>query len=219
MAVENLNLIFSTALSIIASLGGGGVIVIACSSWLGKIWANRIFEDERARHQKDIENLKSELSKELGRISKIQDKALHISKSQYDNEYRIYKEVWGKMYDCIILSEKLYPKMEYSEKDPDREKQRQIDKYKKYIKAFNEYSTIVDKNVIFYNKDFYDCFIEIRNLCSDIGTLFSLYKLENIELPKDKRDWIIIFPNEIDALRKKLQEDIREYLLNLQLKE
>jgi len=34
--------VYDVAFAIIISLGGGGIIVFALSSWLGKVWANRI---------------------------------------------------------------------------------------------------------------------------------------------------------------------------------
>lgn len=36
--------IFSTAFAVIASLGGGALIVWALSSYLGKIWAEKLLE-------------------------------------------------------------------------------------------------------------------------------------------------------------------------------
>jgi hypothetical protein len=40
--------ILATAGAVILSLGGGALIVLAFSTWLGKVWADRILEKERA---------------------------------------------------------------------------------------------------------------------------------------------------------------------------
>ena len=53
--------IWKVAAAVIVSVGGGGVLVVALSSWLGKVWANRIADAERARFAKDLEGYKSEL--------------------------------------------------------------------------------------------------------------------------------------------------------------
>jgi hypothetical protein len=50
--------------TILASLGGGVVIVFAFSNWLGKVWANRLMEKERAEHNEELERLKSKFLKE-----------------------------------------------------------------------------------------------------------------------------------------------------------
>ena len=57
--------IWNTALAIVTSLGGGALIVFAFSSWLGKVWANRILEQDRTKYQAAIEGLKSEITKKI----------------------------------------------------------------------------------------------------------------------------------------------------------
>lgn len=56
---------FADVLKIVAaglvSLGTGGAIVFGLSSWLGKVWANRLMESERARHAQDLEKLRADL--------------------------------------------------------------------------------------------------------------------------------------------------------------
>lgn len=51
--------IFGLAAAVIASVGGGAVVVFASSSWLGKVWANRILESEKAKYSQELEELKS----------------------------------------------------------------------------------------------------------------------------------------------------------------
>ena len=46
---------------VIGSLGGGGVIILGLSGYLGKLWAARFMEAERNRHQQDLERLRSDL--------------------------------------------------------------------------------------------------------------------------------------------------------------
>lgn len=53
--------LWNLAGAILLSLGGGGVIVMAMSSWLGKVWADRIARIEQARFAREIEGYKTEL--------------------------------------------------------------------------------------------------------------------------------------------------------------
>lgn len=48
-------------LQIIASLGGGGLIVAGLSSWLGKVWADRLMARERADHETLLAQLRANL--------------------------------------------------------------------------------------------------------------------------------------------------------------
>jgi hypothetical protein len=56
---------WNIAAAVLTSLGGGAIIVAAFSSWLGKVWANRILEKDRAKYQTEIELLKSDLDKKI----------------------------------------------------------------------------------------------------------------------------------------------------------
>jgi hypothetical protein len=53
--------IWELAGAIIVSLGGGALLVVALSSWLGKVWATRIADAERSRLAKEVEGYKTEL--------------------------------------------------------------------------------------------------------------------------------------------------------------
>jgi hypothetical protein len=46
-------------LSVLAALGGGAAIVGAFSNWLGRVWADRLMEKERARYQRELEEIKA----------------------------------------------------------------------------------------------------------------------------------------------------------------
>ncbi len=48
--------------SILASIGGAGFIIIALSSWLGKVWANRLLEADRDVHAQKLESLRADLA-------------------------------------------------------------------------------------------------------------------------------------------------------------
>lgn len=47
------------ALLVLGSLGGGGLIIVGLSGWLGKVWADRITQKERAAYEREIEDFKA----------------------------------------------------------------------------------------------------------------------------------------------------------------
>lgn len=53
--------IWEIALAIIASLGGGALLVATFANWLGGIWAKRMLQNERAIHAEKLESIKNEL--------------------------------------------------------------------------------------------------------------------------------------------------------------
>lgn len=71
MTLEN---IFGVAATILASLGGAGVIILGLSNWLGKVWANRLMEADRANHARALEDVRATYAKEIeGLKSALQD--------------------------------------------------------------------------------------------------------------------------------------------------
>lgn len=47
--------------ALLASVGGGGAIVLGLSGYLGKIWANRLMAREQAEHNHALETLRADL--------------------------------------------------------------------------------------------------------------------------------------------------------------
>jgi hypothetical protein len=43
------------AASVLLSLGGGAVLILALAGWLGKVWAGRLLEDKKASYARDYE--------------------------------------------------------------------------------------------------------------------------------------------------------------------
>ncbi|EJC1211840.1 hypothetical protein [Vibrio parahaemolyticus] len=55
----------TTALAILGSIGGGGAIIMAFSSYFGKLWANKMMEKDKNQYARDLEKLKSEMMADL----------------------------------------------------------------------------------------------------------------------------------------------------------
>ncbi|TVL99201.1 MAG: hypothetical protein CV087_19040 [Candidatus Brocadia sp. WS118] len=53
--------IFKIAAAVITALGGGSAIVLALSSWIGKVWANRLMVQDRAKYEQALAKLQAEL--------------------------------------------------------------------------------------------------------------------------------------------------------------
>ena len=55
--------IVKIALTILASLGGGAIIVGGFAQWLGNLWATRLIENEKKKLEKDFESYRVKLKK------------------------------------------------------------------------------------------------------------------------------------------------------------
>ncbi len=76
------------ASAILLSLGGGGIIVFALSSWLGKVWANRIMAEERSKYERELAELRAKL-----------EKANEESLSKLRTDLEIYRDTYLKAHN------------------------------------------------------------------------------------------------------------------------
>lgn len=81
--------IFKIAAAVIASLGGGALIIAACANWIAGIWAKRMLQNERAKHSEALESIKTELD-----LIKQKDVTRHHDKlSTYRDVIKIISEI------------------------------------------------------------------------------------------------------------------------------
>ena len=115
--------IFGISAAFLTSLGGGGIIIFGCSSWLGKVWANRILESEKLTLQKEIEVHKTGLQKEIeGEKTKLQQEVERIKvqyqlesekhKAKYlrysESQFKLYNDLWSALCELEVAAEELW---------------------------------------------------------------------------------------------------------------
>ncbi len=156
--------IYQIAYAIIVSLGGGVIIVFAASSWLGKVWASRILERERVKHQKDIEHYKNELN-ELKIIS------LRYSGKQFE----LYNEFWGSLCDLENSGDFLITQTD----------DESLERFKKQFKVT---SLQIKKSYLFIEKNHFN---QLQNLLNNFKELQvgreKLLEMREIDKIDDKR--------------------------------
>ncbi len=103
--------------TIIVSLGGGGLIVFGLSSWLGKVWADRLMQKEKATHDRDLEDFRAKAVRRLEEEKAHYERALEDFKSHLDRENKrahqtfeeriaFYKEAMNPVIDLITESQR-----------------------------------------------------------------------------------------------------------------
>ncbi|HGY9588656.1 TPA: hypothetical protein ACOJP0_001439 [Vibrio harveyi] len=53
---------FNIVSAVLVSIGGGAAVILALSSFLGKLWAERILSEEKAKYEKELERYRDELA-------------------------------------------------------------------------------------------------------------------------------------------------------------
>lgn len=75
--------ILQIAATIIVSIGAAGGIIAGMASWLGRVWANRLMEADRARHARELETLRATLKAENDKYIKQMQNELDIFREKY----------------------------------------------------------------------------------------------------------------------------------------
>lgn len=76
------------------ALGGGAAIIFALSSWLGKVWANRLMEAHKARHARDLKALEADLV----RAAEDRTRKLESLKRHYERQV---EEFYGPLFNMV----------------------------------------------------------------------------------------------------------------------
>jgi hypothetical protein len=87
--------IFSLAAAFIASLGGGAFLVFAFSSWLGKVWANRILEGDKAKYANALEDLKTRYLQDTEKYKTSLKKSEFIFEKEYQAASEFVALLWS----------------------------------------------------------------------------------------------------------------------------
>jgi len=79
--------IFKISGAILGSVGGAAVIIVGLSTWLGKVWANRIFEKDKLRYTSELEKVKNDLKRET-------EKHNFVFSLYFEGQFKLYNDLW-----------------------------------------------------------------------------------------------------------------------------
>ncbi len=180
--------IFKILIAVFGSVGGAGIIIIGLSSWLGKIWANRILEKEKKEHQKDIEKYKSQLEE-------LRTNSLRYLGKQFD----LYTQLWRSLCDLESIADVLWEKVKG-------------ENLEQFVSNLKKTKKEVKESRLFIEDSHYKRLLELFNKFENyqIGKT----KLLNIQLPVKKREisFLVLKNSKNRDDYKKLMEEVSESL-------
>ena len=91
--------------TVVGSLGGGGLIVFGLSSWLGKVWANRLMDKERQGYAVELEELKNSLRRSTDTAVKTLEAQLDLGKREHLDRVTIYRGAMDLLAEIIAKVE------------------------------------------------------------------------------------------------------------------
>ena len=93
--------VFKVSAAILGSVGGAAAIIFGLSTWLGKVWANRILEKDKLKYTTELEKIKTELQNES------QKQNLMFS-LYFEGQFKLYNDLWVSLSELQSRVEDLW---------------------------------------------------------------------------------------------------------------
>lgn len=198
------------AFTVIASAGGIGAIVIGVIKFGADKIADRVSQKYQYKLDSEIEKLKSELSKKE-----------YVSKTRFDAEFSIYRELSLSFSELVKSVSFLIPiGLAKVPSDEDKRKEYEERNYKRTSEAFAKAQDALFSNMPFIPEDFFNGYYDLLKLAHlqtdayerrfDVLYLVPQKEKEQYSMDDYKRT------EELEEKWKKLNESIRNYLSKLE---
>ena len=204
----NTHEIWSLAGAILASVGGAGVIICAVSGFVSKRVAHHIDKKYEQR-----------LSKELERYKLSLEKHRYITKTQFDREFEIYRDLSKAFFSMIVkLSSFTEGTLELKEL-PKENREIKANEIVRMIEKAAMAQNILYENAAFIPKDIFELYDAIYEKAND---LFWTYEKRCRDFAFGKLDFDDLVHEEDKIAEKEIENDffavsakLREYLNTL----
>lgn len=154
-----MNDIWQTALAIIGSIGGGGIIIVGISSWLGKLWADKLMKKSEYEYQRNLELIKQDFEKKN-----------YIHQAKFTKEFEIYGVLTESCCKMITATYALFPKHLNNIADLKSQGQVKIEnaseKLKKATAACNSFVSALYYRAAFIPENLFETFMRLKNSSS-----------------------------------------------------
>ena len=150
----NLSTILSIAATIIASVGGVGIIICAVVSFCANMIADRLEAKYEQRLSKELEAYKSNLESKT-----------YISNARFDAEFSLYRDL-SKAFLQMIKGINLIisPGVEDAFPDPDEQREADLNHYATADEAVIHAQDILYENAAFIPEEIYNAYVELLRI-------------------------------------------------------
>ena len=156
--------LWKVVLGVVTSVGGIGVIIVAAVKFSSDIIAKRLEEKYTLKMNKELEKYRVGL-----------DNKVYISKTKFDTEFAIYRELSKSFFLMVKDITRMIPAgyAEYPADKDDREKY-ENELYDKALKATVSAQDYLYCNIPFIPEEFERAYLEVLSLCQQQLAVFEL---------------------------------------------
>lgn len=204
--------------AIIGAVGSASIVIIGLSSWLGKVWAFRIYENERKKHEVELKEFQNKLDIKLAEFNSELDRISHQNKLRFtilhEERMAIIKELYIKLVDMqdylnIFVKDMMNGNMESKKKET-------LINYDFLCKSISDFMNYTNSNRIFFSEE---VIFNIREIEAIIMIIMNMNRTIIEEEDWDGQDmdkWYklmdIMTKKEISEFRERLEKEFRDLL-------
>ena len=152
--------LFRLAGAILFSVGGAGGLIIAFSSWVGRVWADRMLDQVRAKYARTLEEIRLKYTEALARANdeleaanrKVQaelDRTIHVYRVQFEMEFQALTDIWNAVSTLRSHIADLRPSMDGTSSGEEMESKLQ-DRFTTFHEALWALQHVVNNQGPFY---------------------------------------------------------------------
>ena len=203
------NELWKIVLGVVASVGGIGVVIVAAVKFSADIIAKRLEEKYTLKMNKELERYRVGL-----------DNKIYISKTKFDTEFSIYRELSRSFFVMVRDITHMIPAgyAEYPADKDDREKYENM-LYDDARKSAVTAQDFLYSNIPFIPEEFEKAYMEVLDLCRQQLGVFELrWNVGYMASDEEKRRFSREDYQRSREIRKKyddLVKNVREYLSKL----
>lgn len=201
--------IWKIVLCAVASAGGIGAIILIAVKWSSNLIANRLSQKYEIKLQKELEHYKSGL-----------DNKIYISKTKFDTEFALYRELSKTFFEMVKAITIMIPVgiAHYPVDEQDR-KEYENKLYDTALQMTVAAQDVLNSNIPFVPENLYTDFDEILGLCRMQLTVFEMrWNTLYMASQKEKETFSTEDFRRSSEIREKfktLNTNLREYLSKL----
>lgn len=205
--------VWKVILAALASVGGIGGLIVLVIRFSANTLADRLSKKYELKLQKDLEGFKSDLNKKE-----------YVSKTKFDTEFTLYRELSSAFAEMVKAIWILIP-AGLTNVPADDEDRKEFDRmhYEAALPAVVNAQDTLNANIPFISEDIYDGYSELLSLArvqlSEYEDRFNIYDLR----PKEEKERFSIEAYqrtyELNEKWKALNNTIRDYISKLDVVE
>lgn len=206
----------------VSSVGGIGAVVAACTKFTSGLITARLEQKYSFKIEKEMEDYKKEINKEMEQYRTILANKNYVSKTRFDAEFTIYRELSLLFFEMVKTVTNLIPPG-LSHRLPNEQQQTEYEEklYQSSLDATIKAQNQLRANEPFIAEDFFNKYLSILGQCQKQLSVFERrWNLSIMASYEEKKKITSEEYSKSEEIRKDLSSlniEIRDYLAQLEV--